>query len=187
MKRAFALVALGLLFAGCGIGAEQSAQVIDPHTVPAGLMAPASTTTVVPAPSANVAIYLDGQQRLVVANRAVSAPATARSALSALAQGVTSAESAQGLVSPISTATPISLTTIDDTTAVVDLPSSFANLGGQDQIIAAAQIVFTLTLFPGIGQVSIRVGGKPAQGPTETGRLGPGPLTRADYSTLAPL
>lgn len=187
MKRAVALMALGLLLAGCGIGAEHSAQVIDPHSVPSGLMAPASTTTVVPAPTANVVIYLEGQQHLVVANRTVSAPASARAALTALAQGVTSAESAQGLVSPISTATPISIGSIDGSTAVVNLPSSFANLGGQDQIIAVAQIVYTLSLFPEISQVAIRVGGKAAQVPTETGRLSPGPLTRADYSSLAPL
>ena len=72
MKRALVLVALGLLLAGCGIGAEQSAQVIPPHSVPFGLMAPAPTTTIAPAPTVNVVVYLDGQQRLVVANRAIS-------------------------------------------------------------------------------------------------------------------
>ena len=90
-------------------------------------------------------------------------------------------------MSPISTATPISLSAVDGTTAVVDLPTSFADLGGQDQIIAVAQIVYTLCLFPEIEQVSIRVGGKQALVPTETGRLSPGPLTRANYSSLAPL
>jgi spore germination protein GerM len=187
MKRTAALVISALLLAGCGIGAEHSSHVIDPHSVPSGLMAPASTTTDVPAPTANVVIYLEGQQHLVVANRAVSAPASARAALFALAQGVTSAESAQGLVSPISTATPISLGSVESRTAVVNLPSSFASLGGQDQIIAVAQIVYTLSLFPEISRVSVRVGGKPAQVPTQTGRLSAGPLTRADYSNLAPL
>jgi spore germination protein GerM len=178
---------MALLLADCGIEAEQSAHVIERHSVPSGLMSPASTTTEVLAPTAHVAIYLEGEQHLVIASRAVSAPATLGSALTELARGVTSVESAAGLVSPVSTATPISLTSLNGNSAVVDVASSFANLGGQDQIIAAAQIVYTLTLFPGIEQVSIRVRGRPAQVPTQTGRLSPGPLTRADYSNLAPL
>jgi len=187
VKRALALVAMGLVLAACGIGAQQSPQSIARHSVPFGLMAPASTTTTVLVPTSNVAIYLKGRQRLVAVDRAVSDPVTVRSALSALAQGATNSESAQGLESPVSLATPLSLKSIKGTTAVVDLPSSFANLGGQDQIIAVAQIVYTLSLFPRIRQVSIRVGGSPAQVPTGTGRLSPGPLTRKDYASLAPL
>jgi spore germination protein GerM len=187
MRRALLLVAMGLLLAGCGIAAEPAAQVINPRSVPSGLMAPASTTTTVPGPRANVVVYLEGQQRLVVANRTVSAPATVRSALSELAMGVTSAESANGLVSPISTATPISLISVHGATAVVNVPDSYANLAGQDQIIAASQIVYTLTLFPEISEVSIRVGGKGAQVPTDTGRLETRPLTRQDFSSVAPL
>jgi spore germination protein GerM len=187
VRRVLALVAMALMLAACGIKAEQSAHVIDRHSVPSGLMSPASTTTEVLAPTAHVAVYLEGEQHLVIASRTVSAPATLGSALTELAQGVTSAESAQGLISPVSTATPISLTTVNGTTAVVNVASSFADLGGQDQIIAAAQIVYTLTLFPGVGQVTIRVRGRPAQVPTETGRLSPVPLTREDYANLAHL
>jgi spore germination protein GerM len=187
VKRVLALVTLALVLAACGINAERSAHVIDPHSVPSGLMSPASTTTQVLASTAHVAVYLEGEQHLVIASRTVAVPATLGSALAELAQGVTSAESAEGLVSPVSTATPISLTALNGGTAVVNVASSFANLGGQDQIIAAAQIVYTLTLFPGVGQVTIRVRGRPAQVPTETGRLSPGPLTREDYANLAPL
>jgi spore germination protein GerM len=70
--------------------------------------------------------------------------------------------------------------------ALVELPSDFTDLGGQDQIFAAAQLVYTATAFPGVDQVSILVNGQLAEVPTANGSLSPGPLRRTDYTALAP-
>ena len=68
----------------------------------------------------------------------------------------------------------------------IDVGASFADLGGQSQIVAAAQVVFTATALPGVTAVSLTVGGQQTQVPTADGSLSHGPLTRADYAGIGP-
>jgi len=182
-----AVVAAGLAAAGCSIGAQRSPQLIDDHQVPFGLLRAAPSTTVPASATVGITVYLVLGEHLVTVNRAVPAPGTLASALRALGRGTTGAEAAANLESPISTATPLTLEAVDGSTAVVDVAASFSQLGGKEQILAAAQLVYTLTQFPGIDRVSIRVGGQPAQVPTSSGRIRSGPLDRAAYAELAPL
>ncbi|MGH8994575.1 MAG: GerMN domain-containing protein [Acidimicrobiales bacterium] len=178
---------MSLLLAACSVGTTASPQIIPPHNVPFGLLNPAPTTTLPRTSTVRVTILFEGAQHLVTVNRAVPAPGTIRAVLAALGRGPTSTEAADNLQSPISTAAPLSLKSVDGTTAVVDVGSSFSALSGADQIVAAAQLVYTLALFPGIDQVSIRVGDQPTRMPTATGKLSSGPLTRSAYASLAPL
>jgi hypothetical protein len=182
------LLVLGLLAEACGIGAQGSPQMLPKSHVPYGLLAPTSTVpqSTVPVPAISVVVYFAEGQHLVATSRQVHVPATVVSALELLSKGPTSAETATGIQSPISTSTPLLLKSVDGGVASIALPSSFANLGGQDQILAAAQLVYTLTALPGVTSVVILVGGKPAQVPAADGTLAQGPLTRAEYSSLAP-
>jgi hypothetical protein len=173
--------------AGCSISAQRSPQLINEHQVPFGLLQVAPSTTVPQSPSVGITIYLVLGEHLVTVNRAVPAPGTLSSALRVLGRGTTGAEAAANLESPISTATPLILRAVDGSTAVVDVAASFSELSGKDQILAAAQLVYTLTQFPGIDEVSIRIGGQPAQVPTSSGRVHSGPLNRAAYRDLAPI
>ena len=88
--------------------------------------------------------------------------------------------------SPLSTVGPIFFRSLLNGTATVDLPSDFTNLGGQDQILAVAQLVYTATAFPGVDHATLHVNGQLTRVPTANGSLSSGPLGRADYSTLAP-
>jgi spore germination protein GerM len=106
-------------------------------------------------------------------------------ALSQLAMGPTASESSHGLVSPASSVGPLSVGREHDSVVPVNLPVSFENLGGMDQTVAAAQIVFTVTTFPGVKGVRFLIGGQAAEVPNSDGSLTPGPSTRADYSALA--
>jgi spore germination protein GerM len=67
------------------------------------------------------------------------------------------------------------------------MSASFTKLTEQDQVVAMAQLVYTLTLFPEIRAVSVRIDGRPARVPTDKGTLSAGPLHRRDYVALAPL
>jgi len=176
-----------LLLAGCGVGAETSPQKLPPDAVPFGLLAPATTTTsTMPTAESGVVVYLDRTQRLVPVSRAVPAPATLQDTLAELDAGPTPSESAQGLTSPISAVAPLRVVTVRAGLASVDVPAGFETLGGQDQIVAAAQLVFTLTGRPGVTGVVLLVDGQPTQVPTAGGSLSQGPLTRASYSSLSP-
>lgn len=183
--------ACGLALAGCGVGAEASPTIVPSDQVPRALTAhPTSRTTATP-PSGYVSVYLVGPERLVAVSVLVARPVTVARALAALAQGPTSAEAANGLESPASSAAPISdvgtVTSTAGTVVTVDMGSSFTTLGGQDQILAAAQVVFTVTAFPSVSAVRLKIAGKAASVPTATGSLSSQPLTRADYANLAPI
>lgn len=182
-----AVLAAGLLLCACSIGTDASPQQIPRKSVPFGLLAPNSSTTVPEAATDGITVFLEVESHLITVNRLVPAPATIRSALRALGRGPTSAESAAGITSPVSTAGPLSMISHSGNTVVVNVGGSFSALSGQDQIVAAAQVVYTLTLFPGVHQVVIRVGGQRTLVPTATGRISSSPLTRSAYASLAPL
>ncbi|MHB8328462.1 MAG: GerMN domain-containing protein [Acidimicrobiales bacterium] len=188
MSRRLSLVLgiLALVGTGCGVGTQRASQLLDRRSVPFGLLAPvSSTTTVVVQRGAQVTVYFEGQNGLVPVVRQVPAPATVKAALDQLAKGPTLAEAAGVLQSPVSTVAPPVVKRIHNGTAWVSVPAGFADLGGQGQIVAAAQIVYTATSIAGITAVVLVVNGQPAQVPIAGGTLLQGPLTRADYAVLA--
>ncbi len=185
-----ALIALALVgvasagLAGCGLGAQNDPQALDPKTVPYGLLGPgtAPSTSVPHLVSARVTMYLEGgNERLVPVHREVAWPATIAAILGQLAAGPTGRESDRGLVSPASAVGPFAVERLRSGVVSVDLPVSFENLDGQDQTVAVAQIVFTVTAFSGVRGVRFFVAGQPAQVPNGNGSLTAGPSTRKDY------
>jgi spore germination protein GerM len=180
-------VLAGCTLAGCGVGAQGSPEALDAKSVPYGLLGP-SVPTSRPATaldSARVTVWLEGSDdQLVPVPAYVPWPATIGGLLNALAQGPTSGQSERGFVSPASSVGPLSSGPLRDGVVPVELPASFENLGGPDQVMAAAQIVYTLTGYLGVRGVVFGVGGQRVQVPDQDGRLLSGPLTRKDYSSL---
>jgi Sporulation and spore germination len=188
-----AFVALALVgaasagLAGCGLGAQSGPQALNPKTVPYGLLGPGTSpsTSVPHLVSARVTMYLEGSnEQLVPVHREVGWPATIAAILGQLAAGPTAHESDRGLVSPASAVGPFAVGRLRGGVVSVDLPLSFENLDGQDQTVAAAQIVFTVTTFSGVTGVRFLVAGQPAQVPNGNGSLTAGPSTRTDYLAL---
>ena len=68
--------------------------------------------------------------------------------------------------------------------AQVDLLPAITSLGGDEQLIAVAQLVCTLTGRPGVGLVSFTLEGFPIDVPTGDGSLTTGPVSRDDYANL---
>jgi hypothetical protein len=182
-----ALVLLGVLLAGCGVGLDTAPNVVSTKDVPFGLLKPAPPTTTTPDVRQFATIYLAGPSRLVAASRGVPAPPTLRGILDALGEGPTSAQAARGLESPISTAAPLTLVREVGGTVTVGVAATFTKLAEPDQAVAVAQLVYTLTAFPTVSAVDVRIGDKAAKVPTAKGTLSHGPLVRTDYVTLAPI
>lgn len=180
---------LALVASSCGVGSDATPQVIKRRNVPFGLLDRSPPTTSTGLASQYVTIYLDSNAHLVAVSRAVPAPASLSGALAALGGGPTNAEAAQGLESPISTAVPLTLSRKGrhGPIVTVSVSGSFTSLAGADQAIAMAQLVFTVTAFPGVTGVDVRVHGHAAKVPTAKGTLAGGPLVRADYASLAPV
>lgn len=176
----------GLLLAACGVGVDAAPNVINKKSVPYGLERSAPPTTAATAPSAYVTIYLLGSQRLVAVSRLVAAPVTVSTILRAIAAGPTAQQAAQGLASPVSSAAPLSFNHLLDTVATINVSSSFTTLAQKEQEVAVAQLVYAVTAFPGVQAIQIHIHGKRVEVPTDKGTLSKGPLTRADYTSLAP-
>ncbi len=66
--------------------------------------------------------------------------------------------------------------------ASVDVQDSIATLGGDDRRLAVAQIVYTLTARPGVGQVSFTLEGAPVDVPRADGSLVARPVSRDDHT-----
>lgn len=181
-------LAASVTLAGCGISKQDHPEALDRASLPDGLLGRNVPTTVAPPPSdaVKVTLWLEGRdEQLVPVGAYVPWPETIGGLLNSLSAAPTSPESQRGLVSPVSSVGPFSSRPIRGGVVTVDLPASFENLGGGDQLIAVAQIVYTLTGSPGVRGVVFRVAGRRAQIPAANGRLVTGPLTRKDYASLA--
>jgi len=186
VRRVLVTAVAGLVLCGCAIGPERTAHVIDRSRIPHGLLDPSPTAPPGTAPTENVTLYFESAQGLVAVARAARRPVTLRAVVRLLARGPTVSERSAGVQSPLSTGRPITLRSLVNDVATVDLPADVTDLGGQDQIVAVAQLVYTITAYPGVDAVTVLVNGIPATVPTANGSLSAGPLRRADYAELAP-
>lgn len=184
---ALALVAVGGL-AACGIPADSQPQAIARNDIPFDLLAPSTTVVTPGTPGARVTItvYMVGLTGLVPVTRGVRAPATLPEAVSSLLDGPTDAEVADGLRTAISDQTSVSPGVVGFGVATVDLGGAFGQVGGQEQILAVAQLVFTATELPGVAKVQFTLNGRPVEVPAGDGTLTQGPLGRSDFPSLAP-
>ena len=70
---------------------------------------------------------------------------------------------------------------------VVDVGESFGQIEGEEEILALAQLVFTLTGVPGVDGVAFALSGRVVEVPTGDGTLKSGPLGRQDFAAVAPV
>lgn len=180
------LAAAGVV-AGCGVPVGSGPARIDPSTVPYGLLNESGTAAPDELFGRAVPIFLVDRDRLVSVTRHVNGSNVAQRSLGALLLGPTAIEASRGY----RTAIPpdvrlISLDYVGDKTASVDLTPAFGAISGSDQVLAVAQIVYTLTASSHIRAVVFAVADKPVAVPDGDGTLDTAPRTRADYRAQAP-
>lgn len=133
--------------------------------------------------STDVTVFLAESSRLAPVHRRVqSGSVTDR--LDALVHGPTDAESETGLrtaIGPDTRATHLGTT---NDVASIDLSRTFVGVGGEEQILAVAQIVFTATEATGVSRVQFSLGRKVVAVPTEDGTLSDAPIGRDGFSGL---
>lgn len=179
-SRVLLVVLLLAVVGGCALTAQDAPDPV------AGPPATPSTTTARPPPpgGASVTVYLLRDERLVAVQR--RGQPTVQGALDLLAAGPSPAEAATGIDSVIAPG-DLTLTGVSriDGTAVVTVGDGFAALTGRRQLLAAGQVVWTVTSAPGVVHVRLVLDGTPVATPTDDG-LTWEPVTRADYRILAP-
>ncbi len=180
-------LAAAAVLAGCAIGAERAPQEVADDRVPYGLL-DAATTTVTEAVGRvdTVVLYLVDDDRLEPVFRQVPAGSTPAEVLDVLVAGPTEEESADGLTSAVAGAPPIAGVTSVRGTAYVDLAADGSGGSIEEQRLAVAEVVFTLTGRPGIGRVAFTLDGEPVDVPNGSGALTGEPLAREDFAAVAP-
>ena len=147
---------------------------------------PKVTTTQAPA-ATSVSVYFIRAEKVGPARRPAVAATPARSAVEALLAGPSAADGNAGLTTAIPTGTQLLGLDIASGTATVDLSGSFGSGGGslsmQERV---AQLVYTLTQFPTVQQVSFHIDGKPATSLGGEGLIIDTPQTRAAWESATP-
>jgi spore germination protein GerM len=186
-----------LLASGCGVGSTGGPSAIPKNQVPFHLLTrvvPTTTTTVAPVATAAVTVYFvePGHQHLVAAPRAVPAPPSVRTVLEELLAGPTTAERATGVRTALTDAVHLlavrpSVVKPTTDTVTVDFNTAFGLISGTQQVLAVAQVVYTITSQAGrqIG-IQFQIEGVTTDVPTATGAEVGGPVFYRQYESLTP-
>jgi spore germination protein GerM len=186
MRRALLLAAAALAIASCGLPTASSPERIAPANVPYGLLASPKAAPATPGEGPATTVFLVNGDRLVPARRRVTGLNVPAEALRALLEGPTATESTAGVVSDIPSQTRLISLDLNGAVAAVDLSEDFGTTGGSQQVLAVAQIVYTLTASKYIDAVVFSLAGKPVEVPDGSGSLSTAPRSRADYKKVAP-
>jgi spore germination protein GerM len=178
------LVAVAVVLCGaCSIQAEQRAQVQDDDAVPFGLLDQDAPPLLPPASAAAtepVALCFVRDGELAIVESALEPPVELSDVVDALAEP----PGAGSLRSAVSDPPLVREARLAAGVARVDLVPAITALGGDEQLLAVAQLVCTLTGRPGVGPVSFTLKGAPVDVPTGDGSLTSGPVSRDDYADL---
>ncbi|RFU20407.1 GerMN domain-containing protein [Geodermatophilus marinus] len=180
MRVLIAVVLLVLALAGCGVP-------VQPRPEPVEVPTPTRTSAGVPtAGGASVQLWFVRGTRLEPVFRR-SAPADLHAALDLLVAGPTPGEASAGLRTALVPQTLRQAEQDGLLEGVLTLSASraFTGVGGGDQLLAVAQVVWTVTGFPGVDAVRVVVGGVPLEMPTDAG-LTVEPVDRGDYRSVRP-
>ena len=184
----FWLVALAA-GAACGVPSDDEPRRIGAERVPYDLLAPSSTTsTTTPLVAVEeVQVHLVENDQLVSVDRQVLAPSVLFRRMAALLQGVQAEEAASGVRTAIPNDTRLRGVRIDADAGVatIDLSSDLVGVGGQEQILAIAQLVFTATETPSVTGVLFQLDGRAIEVPRGDGTLTVEPLRRFHFAPLS--
>ena len=183
IKRVFVALALAAL-AGCGLPANGKVAVVTPSDVPFGLLSTAAPGQTPQPTGPLVNVYLVRADHLDPLDRHVSNGNIPENSVRLLLLGPLPTEAARGLTSDIPAGTRLVSLDLNGAVAAVDLSSDFGAVGGSDQVLAVAQIVYTLTSSRYIDAVVFSINGKRIEIPDGSGSLSDRPMGRGDYSRL---
>ena len=176
------------LLAGCTVPSEDSATRVPARNVPFQLAeTTAANSSTLPSGATELVARCSwsANERLTVVSRGMS-PADPSSVLSLLAQGPTNAETDAGLRTAL-VPDLAQIIEIDGELVTVDLDAEFNALAPTEQLLALAQITFTMTQIAAINNVEFLVAGQPASVPRGDGSSTDGPVSPVDYDDLAPI
>lgn len=191
MRRLLAAALLALMLcASCGVQDDANPRPLAPEDVPFDLLAPATSVAdpeTGQGPSRAV-WFVDNEGLLSRGDRPLEPPVTVEAILTALLEGVSDAEAANGLRSNIASGTRLrSVEGPVNGLVTVDLSGEILTVSRELQRLAIAQVVFTVTGLPNVDRVLFKFDGVgPAEVPGAGDELTSAPLTRRDFAQFDP-
>lgn len=141
-----------------------------------------SAPTAASARGVQVSVHFLRGERLVPVRRTVVFPGLIRGAVLQLLAGPTATERRAGLSSTVPAGTRLNGVSLHGGVATVDLSQRFESGGGSLSMRARlAQLTSTVTQFPTVHAVRLRLDGKPVRVFGGEGLILDHPLTRADF------
>ncbi len=182
------VVALVLVGAACGVPTHDTAHEVNPKDVPFELLDERAGPPVAdPLGAEQQLIYFARDQHLVATTRKLGSDSSLSRLLDALGRGPNRNEVDAGLRSALPDESRFPDVSVSRGTATIDLDPRFTALSGEDQVIALAQLVYTVTGRPGVGLVRFTLDGQPTDVPRANGELTAGPVSRDDFAAVAPV
>jgi spore germination protein GerM len=180
MRRVTLLIVLAL--SGCGISPQSGAQPIEP---PRGPFQTVTSPSPLPTTTGSFAetLYLVKDGRLVAQIRHVASDSSVDDLIQDLLGGPTEVESAAGMSSALIGVT-VNGVQLERGFATVDLAEPIEGGGRNDELLAYAQVVCTLTARKDVLGVMFTRGGRPIDVPRGDSSVSPGPLTASDYVNI---
>lgn len=133
---------------------------------------------------AAVSVYLVRDDVLVHVTRDLPVPTTLDEILDSLLAGVSQPEERANLRTSIPPGTTLLGLEMDGGTASINLSSDFASVGGEQEILAVAQIVLTVTSTDSVSRVEFQLEGVPTDVPVAGGALSVDPVAADQYEEL---
>ena len=189
--RSLALVlAATALVAGCGVQGDGAPRALSPEVVPQDLTAPSTPTARPDQPESGAVatVYLvDNKEHLRAVPRMLDSPVLIVTVLESLFEGATDQEAAEGLRSEVPAGTSVNgIDRLDEDVIAVDLSEEFAETTADGELLAQAQIVYTVSELANVRGVLFLVDGRPREGADDQAKLTSSPLTVDDFEDFAP-
>ena len=182
MRRRVLLLLCVALLAARGVRPQSHPNLLDPSTAPLGGLL--GTPSPAPTGSARALIYLNRDGTLVAVVRRVPSPATPSEALAALVTGPTDREQQAGLASSVPPPWKLAPGSPFSGLVRVEIGAVSSTSSRNDEVLAFAQAVLTLTSLPDVKGVLFVRDGKALPVPRADGSLSALPVARSDYASL---
>lgn len=187
MKRLpLAVLALSIVCGGCGIPTSGVPKPIAAASVPFTLLGTEPVGAQPPSLGPATLVYYVRQDRLAPVTRHIPGSNVPAASVRMILSGPTASEANDGLASDVPARTRLVSLDVTGRVATVDLSKEFGTIGGSDQVLAVAQIVYTVTASRYIDAVSFAINGRRIEVPDGSGSLSVTPRARVDYRALAP-
>lgn len=167
-----------VLLAGCGIPVDSGPEPVDIEAA----TDPDDQGPVL-GDLSSVPIYLVRDDNLVPVTRDLPSPSTPQLVLESLLGRVTEPEQRAALRTAIPGDTRLLDVTSEGAVLSIDLSREFASVGGDEEILAVAQIVLTATSIEAVDLVTFLLEGIPTDVPVAGGALSDDPVDASDYES----